>query len=124
MSQELIYQFLKDTLGVKVHQDLVPETAQLPSASYYIVSEPTEGALKGGVDLRRYNATCDVVTNNRLTTNEYVNKLKTFENFTTHGDFQLIRITNVNQTPRTDSNVKIFQTSVDLEFTMRRSGLY
>ena len=123
MSQELIYKFLKDTLGVKVHQDLVPETAQLPSASYYIVSEPTEGAIKGGVDLRRYNATCDVVTNSRLTTNEYVKKLKAFENFTTHEDFQLIRITNVNQTPRTDSNVKLFQTAVDLEFTMRKSGL-
>lgn len=123
MSQELIYQFLKDTLGVKVHQDMVPETAQLPAASYYIVSEPAEGAMKGGVDLRRYNATCDIVTNSRTTTNEYANKLKAFENFTTGGDFQLIRLTNVNQTPRADSNVKLFQTSIDLEFTMRRSEL-
>lgn len=124
MSRKKIYQFLKDTLELKVHQDLVPETEPLPSASYYIVSEPTEGALAGGVDLRRYNVTCDVITGtSRLDTDDLVNKLKAFDKYTRHADFQLINITNTNPAPRTDSNVKLFQTSVDLEFVMRSSVL-
>ena len=121
MSRKQIYQFLTNTLGVKVHQDLVPEDQALPSASYYLVSEPTEGALKGGVDLRKYNVQVDVITNtSRLDTDVLTNKLKAFDNFCTHPDFQKISIIACGDSPRVDTNVKIFQTSLDVEFTMRK----
>lgn len=125
MSRKLIYKFLKDTLGVKVHQDLVPEKASLPAASYYIVSEPTEGPINGGIDLRRYNVTCDIIVDtSRLDNDELANKLKRLNNKTDLEDFQLFRVVRSGDTPRIDSNVKIFQSSIDLEFTMRRSELY
>ena len=124
MSRAKIYNFLTGALGTKVYQDLIPETADLPAASYYITGDPTEGSINGGVDLRRYTVTVDVATEtNRLDTDALVNKIKALDQSTNHQDFQLVTVINSLDTPRNDSSIEFYQTSLDLEFTMRSSAL-
>lgn len=112
--RKLIYSFLKNTLGIDVYQDFIPENAPLPAAAYYIVSENTEGAISGGVDYREINITCDIVTNtSRLDTDFHVNKLKAFDKRRAD-DFQLVSILSTNDILLPNSNSKFFQNSVDI----------
>lgn len=117
----LIYSLLKETLGIDVYQDFVPETATLPAAAYYIVSENTEGALSGGVDYRIVNITCDVVTSkSRLSTDSFVNKIRAIDKTRTK-DFQFVNILSINDIQLPNSNSKFFQTSVDISLIPYKS---
>ena len=118
-----IYSLLKNTLGIDVHNKRIPELAPKPAAAYMIISKPTEGALEGGVDLRRVNIQVDLITDTKQTDlDALVEKLEALDR-TNNADFQYIIITGVTDLPGVDSNVDFYQSSVDMELVFRVSSL-
>jgi hypothetical protein len=118
-----IYSLLQTTLGIDVHNKRVPELAQKPAAAYMIISKPTEGAIEGGVDLRRCNIQVDLVADTKQTDLDLlVAKLEALDR-TSSDDFQYITITSVTDLPGIDSNIDFYQSSVDIELVFKSSSL-
>ena len=118
-----IYSLLKNTLGIDVHNNQIPELSPKPAASYMIISKPTEGAFKGGVDLRRANIQVDLISDTKQSDLDLLTaKLELLDN-THDADFQMIRIVNVSDLPGMDGGVNFYQTSVDIELVFKETSL-
>lgn len=118
-----IYSLIKNTLGIEVYNKRIPIDAVKPAASYMITSKPTEGPLKGGVDLRRCNVQIDIACDTKQTDLDLLSaKLEELDN-TTSDDFQYIAVSSVTDLPGIDGNVDFYQTSVDIELVFRSSNL-
>jgi hypothetical protein len=118
-----IYSLIKNTLGIDVHNKRIPIDATKPAASYMITSKPTEGPVKGGIDLRRCNVQVDIICDTKQTDLDSLSfKLEELDN-TQSDDFQLISISSVTDLPGIDGNVDFYQTSIDIELVFRSSNL-
>lgn len=117
MSSANIISYIKHVTGLKVYESLVPESAKLPATSFIIVSRPSEGALAGGVDLRRFNVQVDVVANSSAEVEQVIEKFQSVENSPFTGVFQWCRIIGISHFPVDDSNQKVFGASIELELT-------
>lgn len=118
-----IYSLLKDTLGIDVHNKRIPELSPKPAAAYMIISKPTEGAISGGIDLRRANVQVDLIVDTKQSDLDLLSaKLEALDKTQTD-DFQNITITSVTDLPGIDSNIDFYQSSVDIEFVFKSSSL-
>ncbi|HIF9075738.1 TPA: hypothetical protein ACX6NV_000569 [Photobacterium damselae] len=124
MNREKVYSFLTQTLGVKLYQDFVPETAELPAASYLRINDDKNNVLDGSVDLRREQYQVEIVHDvSRLECDKISNKVRKLDGHSEHSDFQLIDILNYKDVPLHDPDVEIFVNSMDIEFTFKTASL-
>ena len=118
MSSAKVISYIKHVTGLKVYEGLVPESASLPATSFVIISRPSEGALAGGVDLRRMTVQVDMVANSSAEIEALIAKFQAVENAPFAGVLQWTRIIGVNPAPIDSSNQKVFGSSIDLELTV------
>lgn len=120
MSRTNVYKLLKETIGVTVYQDFVPETATLPAASYFRINSTTQKPLTASPDLRQSQYQIDIVSGvSRLEADAMADKIRAIDGKTDHENFQLISIVADTDMPRPDPSVNVFGVTIDVEFTQR-----
>lgn len=117
MISDKVISYIKDVTGLKVYYGIVPETAELPAASFFITSANSEGSVSGGVDLRRFSIQVDIVSRSCIESESFIDKFQKVENMPYKDIFKLCRIQDVQLNRPSDSNESVFLSSVDIEFT-------
>lgn len=112
-----IISYIKSIIGIKVYENFVPESANLPASSFLITSRISQGALSGGVDLRTVVVQVDVVCSSTAEVERLISSFQSVENLPFNNIFQLCHILGVQSHPVIDSNQTVFGASIDLQLT-------